>query len=54
MVESNRLIQACQEQGIIAERLFGEREILLEKAAHPEGMHSHTEIAGEAVAGVKN
>jgi hypothetical protein len=30
IVESNRLIQACQERGIIAERLFGEKEILLE------------------------
>jgi L-ascorbate metabolism protein UlaG (beta-lactamase superfamily) len=27
--ESNRLIKACQERGIIAERLFGEKEILL-------------------------
>lgn len=31
IVESNQLIQACQKQGIIAERLFGEKEILLEK-----------------------
>ena len=30
IVESNRLIEACRERGIIAERLFGEREILLE------------------------
>src|ERR1700728_473001 len=30
IVESNRLLQACQEQGINAERLFGEKEILLE------------------------
>jgi len=30
IVESNKLIQACQEQGITAERLFGEKEILLE------------------------
>jgi L-ascorbate metabolism protein UlaG (beta-lactamase superfamily) len=30
IVESNRLIQSCQERGIIAERLFGEKEILLE------------------------
>lgn len=29
IVESNRLIRACQERGIIAERLFGEKEILL-------------------------
>jgi len=34
IVESNRLIQACQEQGIIAERLFGEKEILLGKSDH--------------------
>jgi L-ascorbate metabolism protein UlaG (beta-lactamase superfamily) len=30
IVESNRLLQACQEHGIIAERLFGEKEILLD------------------------
>jgi hypothetical protein len=53
MVESNRLIQACQEQGIIAERLFGEREILMEEAA-PGDMHSRSEIAGPAVASVKD
>jgi L-ascorbate metabolism protein UlaG (beta-lactamase superfamily) len=29
IIESNRLIKACQERGIIAERLFGEKEILL-------------------------
>jgi len=30
IVESNRLIEKCKERGIIAERLFGEREILIE------------------------
>jgi len=30
IVESNRLIRLCQERGIIAERLFGEKEILIE------------------------
>lgn len=34
IVESNRLIQACRERGIIAERLFGEKEILLEESGH--------------------
>src|SRR5947209_2041441 len=29
IVESNRLIEVCKERGIIAERLFGEKEILL-------------------------
>ena len=29
IVESNRLLADCQEQGITAERLFGEKEILL-------------------------
>lgn len=29
ITESNRLIQACKDQGICAERLFGEKEILL-------------------------
>jgi L-ascorbate metabolism protein UlaG (beta-lactamase superfamily) len=32
IVESNRLIQACRERGVIAERLFGEKEILIESA----------------------
>jgi L-ascorbate metabolism protein UlaG (beta-lactamase superfamily) len=30
IVESNKLLNSCQEQGIIAERLFGEKEILIE------------------------
>jgi hypothetical protein len=30
IIESNRLIQYCSEHGIIAERLFGEKEILLQ------------------------
>jgi hypothetical protein len=30
IVESNKLFKACQEQGIVAERLFGDKEILLE------------------------
>jgi L-ascorbate metabolism protein UlaG (beta-lactamase superfamily) len=29
IVESNRLVEACRERGIVAERLFGEKEILL-------------------------
>lgn len=32
IVESNRLIQECQSRGMTAERLFGEKEILLENA----------------------
>jgi L-ascorbate metabolism protein UlaG (beta-lactamase superfamily) len=31
IIESNRLIEACKQRGIIAERLFGEKEILLEQ-----------------------
>ena len=30
IIESNKLIKACHERGIIAERLFGEKEILIE------------------------
>lgn len=30
IIESNRLIEDCQSRGMIAERLFGEKEILLE------------------------
>jgi hypothetical protein len=29
IVESNRLLEYCRSRGIIAERLFGEKEILL-------------------------
>jgi L-ascorbate metabolism protein UlaG (beta-lactamase superfamily) len=32
IVESNRLIATCREHGIIAERLFGEKEILLDSS----------------------
>ena len=30
IIESNRLIDTCRERGITAERLFGEKEILLD------------------------
>jgi L-ascorbate metabolism protein UlaG (beta-lactamase superfamily) len=33
IVESDRLIEACERRGLIAERLFGEKEILLEPAS---------------------
>jgi L-ascorbate metabolism protein UlaG (beta-lactamase superfamily) len=33
IIESNRLIETCRNQGIVAERLFGEKEILMESAA---------------------
>ena len=29
IVESNKLIEYCKAKGIVAERLFGEKEILL-------------------------
>jgi len=29
IVESNRLVEYCKSQGLVAERLFGEKEILL-------------------------
>jgi hypothetical protein len=31
IVESNRLIQECSKHGVCAERLFGEKEILIEE-----------------------
>jgi len=34
IVQSNRLIGACHERGIIAERLFGEKEIFLSQLRH--------------------
>jgi hypothetical protein len=30
IIQSTKLIETCQQRGIIAERLFGEREMLLE------------------------
>jgi hypothetical protein len=30
IVESNRLLQECAARGMVAERLFGEKEILVE------------------------
>jgi L-ascorbate metabolism protein UlaG (beta-lactamase superfamily) len=33
IVESDRLLQNCRERGVIAERLFGEKEILLEDSS---------------------
>jgi len=30
IVESNRLMEACRNQGVVSERLFGEKEILME------------------------
>jgi len=29
IIESNRLVETCRQRGIVAERLFGEKEILL-------------------------
>ncbi len=36
IVESNRLIKACHERGVIAERLFGEKEILIDQVREPK------------------
>jgi L-ascorbate metabolism protein UlaG (beta-lactamase superfamily) len=44
IVESNRLIQACQERGVIAERLFGEKEILIEESSRTEPVCASDEI----------
>jgi L-ascorbate metabolism protein UlaG (beta-lactamase superfamily) len=38
IVESDRLIEACERRGLIAERLFGEKEILLESASMIAGV----------------
>jgi L-ascorbate metabolism protein UlaG (beta-lactamase superfamily) len=45
MIESNRLIQACQERGVIAERLFGEKEILIEEPGRPGPICGSDEIS---------
>lgn len=36
IVESNRLIETCKQRGIVAERLFGEKEILMEEKSFAE------------------
>lgn len=36
IVQSNKLVAACRERGIIAERLFGEKELLYDHAVQPE------------------
>jgi L-ascorbate metabolism protein UlaG (beta-lactamase superfamily) len=33
IIESNKLIEACRERGVIAERLFGEKEILMDASS---------------------
>jgi L-ascorbate metabolism protein UlaG (beta-lactamase superfamily) len=33
IVESNKLLQYCRQRGIVAERLFGEKEILIDRVA---------------------
>jgi L-ascorbate metabolism protein UlaG (beta-lactamase superfamily) len=40
IVESNRLIQTCRERGIVAERLFGEKEILIESTDKEQCLQS--------------
>lgn len=42
IVDSNRLVRACAERGILAERLFGEKEILIETLA--SGRDTETEL----------
>jgi L-ascorbate metabolism protein UlaG (beta-lactamase superfamily) len=37
IVDSNRLVRACAERGITAERLFGEKEILIESSGCGQG-----------------
>jgi hypothetical protein len=39
IVESNRLIAACQERRIVAERLFGEKEILIDGLWEPAAVN---------------
>lgn len=36
IVESNRLIKMRRERGVVAERLFGEKEILIDQVREPE------------------
>jgi L-ascorbate metabolism protein UlaG (beta-lactamase superfamily) len=49
MVESNRLIQACRERGVIAERLFGEKEILIEESSRSKPIFGSDEVSVPAV-----
>ena len=36
IIQSNKLVSLCRERGIVAERLFGEKELLYEKHTNPE------------------
>jgi len=41
IVESNKLLQECRQRGIVAERLFGEKEILIDRVAREPLIHAH-------------
>jgi L-ascorbate metabolism protein UlaG (beta-lactamase superfamily) len=45
IVQSNKLVKLCQERGIVAERLYGEKELLYEKKVGEAGV-SHNLIPG--------
>ncbi|MBV8902818.1 MAG: MBL fold metallo-hydrolase [Acidobacteriia bacterium] len=47
IIQSNRLIQTCRERGICAERLFGEKEILLAKRRSPKALVASGGARGE-------
>ena len=41
IVESNRLIEACRSRGLVSERLFGEKEILIDRLDGRTGVTVH-------------
>jgi L-ascorbate metabolism protein UlaG (beta-lactamase superfamily) len=48
IIESNRLIEDCRARGIVAERLFGEKEILIERTSrhHYSSAEQTVSVAG--------
>jgi hypothetical protein len=48
IVESDKLVAECRSRGLVAERLFGHKELLLDSVAEPEKVsaaYSFAEIA---------
>jgi hypothetical protein len=47
IIESNALVKACQERGIIAERLFGEKEIMLDDRLDRNSVTANSALSPE-------
>jgi L-ascorbate metabolism protein UlaG (beta-lactamase superfamily) len=43
IVQSNKLVQICRDRGMVAERLYGEKELLYEKQTSPKDLNYCTQ-----------